>query len=333
MSVPDTPKAPRVARPDEGAIAQRVAAGLGLRPSPLDDRHLTRLAIVYIRQSDPQQVLSHVESRERQYALVDLAAALGWPRDRVLLIDEDQGNSGKTAGRRTGFHRLLAEVTLDHVGLILGIDMSRMARNSKDWHHLMEMCAIFGTLLADEDRLYDPRDAEDRLLLGFKGAISEYELIIMHNRLERNRLHKARRCALFLDVPGGYVKLPTGGVARDPDEQVQATVQLIFDKFDELGSCRQLYRYLMRNGIRLGIRAHRGPRRGQLEWRRPTPGMLSRMLHHPIYAGAYSYGRRRVDHQRTAAGGKLKMREVPMSEWMVLERDRLPAYITWMLQP
>ena len=330
MSAPDTPKAPSIARPGEGTIAQRVAAGLGLRPSPLDNRHLSRLAIVYIRQSDPQQVLNHIESRERQYALVDLAVALGWPRDRVLLIDEDQGNSGKTADRRTGFHRLLAEVTMDHVGLILGIEMSRMARNNKDWHHLMEMCAIFGTLLADEDRLYDPRDPEDRLVLGFKGAISEYELILMHNRLERNRLHKARRCALFLDVPGGYVKLPTGGVDRDPDEQVQATVQLVFDKFDELGSCRRLYRYLVRNGIRLGVRVHRGPRRGQLEWRRPTPGMLSRMLHHPIYAGAYSYGRRRVDRQRTAAGGgKVKMREVPMSEWMVLERDRLPAYITW----
>ncbi len=143
-------------------------------------------------------------------------------------------------------------------------------------------------------------------------------------------MHKANRCALFLDVPWGYVKLPTGEVARDPDEQVQATVQLIFDKFDELGSCRRLYRHLVRNGIGVGIRVHRGPRRGQLEWHRPTAGMLSRMLHHPIYAGAYSYGRRRVDHKRTAtSGGKIKMREVPMSEWMVLQRDRLPAYITW----
>jgi len=155
----------------------------------------------------------------------------------------------------------------------------------------------------------------------------------MHNRLERNRLHKAKRCALFLDVPGGYVKLPTGEAVRDPDEQVQATVKLVFDKFDELGSCRRLYRYLIRNKIRLGMRIHCGPRRGQLEWRRPSPGTLSRMLHHPIYAGAYSYGRRRVDHKRTAASGnKLKMREVPMSEWMVLERDRLPAYITWKWQ-
>lgn len=330
MNGADNPRACRVAPPGEGTIARRVAAGLGLGPSPLSDWHFSRLAIVFIRQSDPQQVLNHIESRQRQYALVDLAAALGWPGDRILVIDEDQGKSGKTADGRTGFHRLLAEVTMDHVGLILGIEMSRVARNSKDWHHLMEMCAIFGTILADEDRIYDPRDAEDRLLLGFKGTISEYELVLMRNRLERGRLHKANRCALFLDVPGGYVKLPTGEAARDPDEQVQATVGLVFDKFDELGSCRRLYRYLVQNGIRLGMRIHRGPRRGQLEWRRPTPGMLSRMLHHPIYAGAYSYGRRRVDHKRTAAGGgKVKMREVPMSEWLVLERDRLPAYITW----
>ena len=194
----------------------------------------------------------------------------------------------------------------------------------------MEMCAIFGTILADEDRIYDPRDAEDRLLLGFKGTISEYELVLMHNRLERGRLHKAKRGALILDVPCGYVKLPTGEVARDPDEQVQATVQLVFDQFDDLGSCRRLYRHLVRNQIRLGMRVHRGPRRGQLEWRLPTPGMLGRMLHHPIYAGAYSWGRRRVDHKRTAASaGKLKMREMPMSEWIVLQQDRLPAYITW----
>jgi DNA invertase Pin-like site-specific DNA recombinase len=330
MNTSDKPTAFRIAAPAEGTIAKRVAAGLGLRPFPLSDWHFSRLAIVFIRQSDPQQVLNHVESRERQYALADLAAALGWPRDRILVIDEDQGKSGKTSEGRTGFQRLLAEVTMDHVGLILGIEMSRLARNSKDWHHLMEMCAIFGTLLADEDRIYDPRDPEDRLLLGFKGTISEYELVLMRNRLERGRLHKANRCALFLDVPWGYVKLPTGEVVHDPDEQVQATVQLIFDKFDEVGSCRRLHRHLAGNRICVGSRVRRGPRRGQLEWHRPTPGMLSRMLHHPIYAGAYSYGRHRVDHKRTAAsGGKIKMRAVPMSEWLVLERDRLPAYITW----
>ena len=158
MNTTDTLKALPIATPGEGTIATRVAAGLGLRPTPLDDRHFGRLAIVYVRQSDPQQVLNHRESRERQYALVDLAVALGWPKDRILLIDEDQGNSGKTAERRTGFHRLLAEVTMDHVGLILGIEMSRIARCSKDWHHLLEMCAIFATILADADGIYDPRD-------------------------------------------------------------------------------------------------------------------------------------------------------------------------------
>jgi hypothetical protein len=168
--------------------------------------------------------------------------------------------------------------------------------------------------------------------LGLNVNISEYEIVIMHNRLGRARLSKARKGELILDVPWGYVKLPTGEVALDPDEQVQSTVKLIFDKFDELGSCRRLHRHLVRNQICLGVRADRGARRGRLEWHPPTPGMLSRMLHHPVYAGAYSYGRRRVDHKRTvviAGKRKLKTRAVPMSEWMTLQQDRLPAYITW----
>jgi DNA invertase Pin-like site-specific DNA recombinase len=300
------------------------------RPGLITDWQLSRLAIVYIRQSTPQQILDHRESRERQYALADHAVALGWPEDRVLTIDDDQGLSGKTAQNRGGFHRILAEVTLDHVGLILGIEMSRLARSNKDWHHLLEMCAIFGTILADEDGLYDPRDPNDRLLLGLKGTMSEYELIMMRNRLEGGKLQKAGRGELILTVPCGYLKLPTGEVVLDPDEQVRSTVQLVFDKFDELGSLGRLYRHLVRNEIRLGLRLHRGPRRDQLEWRRPTRGLLARMLHHPIYAGAYAYGRRQVDRKRTASSeAKVKMREMPMSEWMALQRDRLPAYITW----
>jgi len=308
----------------------RITVGRGLRPPLVTDWHLSRTAIVYVRQSNPQQVFDHRESRERQYALVDHAVALGWPRDRVSIIDDDQGRSARTAVRRSGFHQLLAEVTMDHVGLILGIEMSRLARSNMDWHHLLEMCAIFGTILADEDGVYDPRDSNDRLLLGLKGTISEFELVMMRNRLQRGRLHKAERGELIFTVPYGYVKLPTGEVVFDPDEQTRSTVQLIFDKFDELGSFGRLYRYLMRNQIRLGVRLLRGPRRGQLEWREPTRASLGRMLHHPIYAGAYSYGRRRVDHRPTAADpGQTKMRHVPMSEWLVLLRDRLPAYITW----
>ena len=204
-----------------------------LRSSKILDQHLDRLAIVYVRQSDPQQVLNHRESRERQYALAELAAAWGWPRDRILIIDDDQGLSGRTADQRSGFQRILAEVTMEHVGLVLGIEMSRIARNNKDWHNLLEMCAIFGTLLADEDGVYDPRDTNDRLLLGLKGTISEFELVTMRNRLERGRLHKAQRGELFHRVPTGYIKLSSERVEMDPDEQVREVVRLIFDKYDE----------------------------------------------------------------------------------------------------
>jgi DNA invertase Pin-like site-specific DNA recombinase len=301
-----------------------------VRPGLLTDWRLGRLAIIYVRQSSPRQVLDHQESRERQYGLVNHAVALGWPTDRILIIDEDQGLSGKTAENRNGFHRILAEVTMEHVGLILGIEMSRLARSNKDWHHLLEMCAICGTLLGDEDGLYDPRDPNDRLLLGLNGIMSEYETISMHKRLEKCKLQKAAKGALILAVPCGYVKLPSGEAVLDPDEQVRSTVQLIFDKFDELGSFGRLYRFLRRNKIPLGTRVHQGPHRGQLEWRPPTRSIVARILHHPIYAGAYTYGRRRVDHKPMASSGaKAKMREVPMSQWMVLQKDRLPAYITW----
>jgi DNA invertase Pin-like site-specific DNA recombinase len=173
------------------------------RSSKILDLHLDRLAIVYVRQSDPQQVLNHRESRERQYELAELSVALGWPRDRVMTIDDDQGKTGRTAAQRSGFHRLLAEVTMEHVGLILGIEMSRIARNNRDWHNLLEMCAVFGTILADEGGVYDPKDTNDGLLLGLKGTISEFELVTMRNRLERGRLHKAQRGALFHNVPTG----------------------------------------------------------------------------------------------------------------------------------
>src|SRR5271167_4717558 len=252
------------------------------------DLHLDRLAVVYVRQSDPQQGLNNRESRERQYALAEHAVALGWPRDRVMVIDDDQGQSGRTADQRGGFQRLLSEVTMEHVGLILGIDMSRIARNNKDWHTLLEMCAIFGTLLADEDGVYDPRDTNDRLLLGLNGIISEFELVTMRNRLERARLNKAQRGELFHSVPWGYVKLSPERVEMDPDEQVREIIRLIFDKYDEIGTVRGVFRYLVRNNIDLGIRPFHGPNRGNLEWRRPTISSVREVVDHPMYAGAYS---------------------------------------------
>lgn len=296
------------------------------RSAKIQQRHLDRLAIVYVRQSSPHQVQNNRESRERQYALADYAVALGWPKARVIIIDEDTGRSGKTAEGRDGFHRLLAEVTLDHVGLVLGLEMSRVARSNKDWHHLLEICAVFSTILADQDGVYDARDCNDRLLLGLKGTMSEFELVTMRNRLERGRLNKAQRGELFLNVPAGYIKLPSGLAVQDPDEQVRAVVSLIFAKFEELGSLHAVFRYLIRNHVRIGRRA-RGEQRGQLEWHRPSPHLLWRMLHHPIYAGAYAYGRKPLEPRRDSADANAT--ELPEEHWQVLKRDHLPAYITW----
>src|ERR1700676_1108226 len=300
--------------PADRVLSSSPAAALGRRATAISDRHLSKLAIAFVRQSSTQQIFEHKESRERQYALADYAATLGWPRERIVVIDEDQGRSGRTVEQRPGFQRLLAEVTLDHVGLVLGLELSRLSRSSKDWYHLLEVCAIFGTLLADQDGIYDPNDSNDRLVLGLKGTMSEVELTTMRNRLERGKLHKAERGELILTVPCGYLKLPHGEVVLDPDEQVRATVLLVFAKFAELGSFGKVYRYLRQNKICIGCRVHQGPRRGELVWRPVSRAMLGRIVHHPIYAGAYSYGRRCVDAKRTAAsGGKVRMRSLPMS--------------------
>ena len=291
--------------------------------------HLDRLAVVYIRQSTPQQVLEHRESRERQYALANYATTLGWPADRILVIDEDQGRSGRSADTRAGFQHLLAEVTLDHVGIVLGLEMSRLARSSKDCHHLIEVCGIFRTLLGDQDGIYDANDPNDRLLLGLKGTISEVELHTLRSRLERGRLHKAQRGELFHSVPRGYVRGPCGQVEFDPDEQVRAVVQLIFDKFDELGTVHAVFRYLLRHDIRLGGRFRTGPRKGQLQWRRPSLSTLFSVLRHPFYAGIYVHGRRRLDPKRKKpdrpGSGRVVM---PPTQWQVRLPGRLPAYIS-----
>src|SRR5262249_24606503 len=193
-------------------------------------------------------------------------------------MDDDQGQSGRTADRRGGFQRLLAEVTMEHVGLVLGIEMSRIARNNRDWHNLLEMCALFGTVLADEDGVYDPQDSNDRLLLGLKGTISEFQLVTMRNRLERGRLHKARRGERVHQLPLGYVTLSRDRVDLDPDEQVRDVMRLVFDKYDEIGSVWGVFHYLVRNNIRLGIRPFHGPNRGNLELRRPTMGSVRHIL-------------------------------------------------------
>jgi DNA invertase Pin-like site-specific DNA recombinase len=301
-----------------------------LRSPKLRPWHLDRIAVVYVRQSTPQQVLDHQESTARQYALADRAVALGWPRDRVTTIDDDLGKSGQSVEGRPGFQRLLAEVALDHVGLILGLEMSRLARSNRDWHQLLELCARFRVLLADGDGLYDPTDHNDRLLLGLHGMMSEAELHVLKERMYQGKLNKARRGELFGPAPIGYVRLPSGEWAIDPDEQVQAVVRLVFDQFDRQATLHGLLRYLVHHGIRVPVRPHGGPNRGQLEWRRPNRVTLQNLLRHPSYAGAYRFGHRPADPRRKQPGrpttGKLIRRP---EECLVLIRDRLPAYITW----
>ncbi len=298
--------------------------------SKIRDVHLDRLAIVYVRQSSPQQVLENRESRERQYALAQFAQRLGWPAERVLVIDEDQGISGKSAENRAGFQRLLAEVSLNHVGIVLGLELSRLSRSNKDWHQLVDVCGIFNTLLCDQDGVYDSTDGNDRLLLGMKGAMSEFELVTLRNRLARGTRNKAERGELFLSVPLGYLKQPSGEVVQEPDEQARGMVQLVFDKFVELGSAYAVFRYLVVNKLRLGFRRLRGERIGELEWRPASAARILAILRHPLYAGAYAYGLHRAGKKDPltgrAAGGKWF---VPPEELPVLIQGRLPAYISW----
>jgi DNA invertase Pin-like site-specific DNA recombinase len=183
--------------------------------------HRERLAVIYVRQSSPQQVLDHQESTRLQYGLVSRARALGWAADRILVIDDDLGKSGTSAQGRAGFQRLVSEVSLDHVGMIFGVEMSRLARSNKDWHQLLELCALFQTLIADLDGMYDPAQYNDRLLLGLKGTMSEAELHILKQRMYQGRLSKAQRGELQFALPVGYVWSPTGEIQVDPDEQVR----------------------------------------------------------------------------------------------------------------
>ena len=300
------------------------------RSPKLKSWHLDRTAIVYVRQSTPQQVIDHQESTARQYGLVDRAMTLGWPQSQIVVIDDDLGKSGQSVEGRPGFQRLLAEVALDHVGIIFGLEMSRLAHSCKDWHQLLELCGRFQTLLADADGVYDPTDHNDRLLLGLTGIMSEAELHILKERMHQGKLNKARRGELLGPPPIGYLKRGKSELLIDPDEQVQAVVRLIFDQFDQQGTLQGLLRYLVRHHIRLPVRPHGGPQRDQLQWHRPCRETLQNLLHHPVYAGAYRYGYRPTDPRRQQPGRPSTGRRVCQAqECQVLIRDRFPAYIAW----
>jgi DNA invertase Pin-like site-specific DNA recombinase len=290
--------------------------------SKVGDRHLARLAVVYVRQSTRRQVADHSESTRLQYGLVERAVALGWQTSRVLVIDEDLGKSGSSAAGRVGFGRLVTEITMGHVGLVLGIEMSRLARSGADWYQLLELCALSGALLADADGIYDPVDYNDRLLLGLKGTMSEAELHLPEAA-------DAGRGELAIALPTGYVRRPSGEAALDPDEQAQAVVRLIFAKFAELGTLHAVLRWLVDHGVELGMRLRCGPDKGELVWRRPNRMTLQNILHSPVYAGIYAYGRRRVDPHRQLPGRPSTGRVVrDADQWLVAIPGALPAYVT-----
>jgi DNA invertase Pin-like site-specific DNA recombinase len=303
---------------------------IATRSDKIQSVHLDRLAIVYVRQSTPQQVRRCTQSTEVQYDLEDRALALGWPKENVLVIDDDLGTSATSSSHRPGFQRLVTEVTMDHVGIVLGVQMSRLARSCKDWYHLLDLCGVYRTLIADLDGIYAPWLHNDRLLLGLKGAMAEAETHIIQQRMYTGLLKKAERCEMFCCAPTGYMRRLSGEVTFDPDEQVQHVVRLIFRKFKELGTVNAVLDYLVANNIQMGFRLRVGSQKGSLEWRRPTRGTIRDVLRNPIYAGAYAFGRRRVDPKRKkpdqAGSGRV---ELPMDQWHVLEKDRLPAYISW----
>ncbi|GAA0481559.1 hypothetical protein Aca07nite_88630 [Actinoplanes capillaceus] len=301
----------------------------GQSENKIRPEHRDRLAVVYVRQSSRQQVLEHTESTRLQYALVERAVGLGWARSRVMVIDDDLGRSAAVADSRPGFTRLVAEVSMGRVGLVLGIEMSRLARTGRDWHQLLELCSLSGTLLADPDGVYDPGFYNDRLLLGLKGTMSEAELYLIRQRMASGKLAKAERGELAALLPIGYVRRSSGEVVLDPDAQAQTVVRLVFDTFARLGTLNATLRYLVANEIQLPVRAHTGLDKGELCWRRPSRETLQNMLHNPIYAGFYAYGRRRVDPRRKTPGRPSTGRVVQERDtWLVLLPDRMPAYIS-----
>lgn len=303
---------------------------VGMLSEKIATRHLDRRAVIYIRQSTPQQMIRHQESKEVQYNLKYRAQQLGWSPDDIEVIDDDLGQSGASIQGRPGFQRLVTEVSLDQVGIILGVEMSRLARSCRDWYQLLDVCAVFGTLIADLDGVYDPSHYNDRLLLGLKGTMSEAELHILKQRMLQGKLNKARKGELLFRLPLGYMRRANGQVAFDPDEQVQAVVRLVFEQFEALTTLNAVLQYLVAHNIQIGVRVHTGDRKGELEWRRPNRMTLQNMLKNPLYAGAYAYGRRKVDPKRKIPGRPNTGRTVVKAEdCEVLLKNRFPAYISW----
>ena len=288
--------------------------------------HLGRVAYLYVRQSTLRQVIHNTESATRQYALRRRAVALGWSPEQVVVIDTDQGHSAASAADRKGFQRLVAEVGMGRAGIVLGLEVSRLARNNADWHRLLEICGLSGTLICDEDGLYDPADFNDRLLLGLKGTMSEAELHFIRARLLGGQLSKARRGELKMALPIGLVYDPADKVVLDPDAGVQDAVSHLFATFARTGSARAVVKDFAHEGLLFPARVRTGPHKGDLAWMPLKHWRVLRTLHNPRYAGAFAYGRTR---QRRTPDGVTVTKVLPRDQWTVLICDAHPGYVTW----
>ena len=289
--------------------------------------HLGKAALLYVRQSSIKQVIHNTESAIRQYDLRGKAIALGWNSDQITVIDVDQGQSGASAADREGFQQLVAEVSLGRAGIVLGLECSRLARNSADWHQLLELCGMTGTLICDEDGLYDPRDFNDRLLLGMKGQMSEAELHFIRARLQGGILSKARRGELIMMLPVGLVYDTANHVILDPDTAVQGALKHLFTTFEATGSATACVKAFRAAGLLFPWRHLKGPRKGELDWKPLAHHTVLRVLHNPRYAGCFTYGRHRY-HKLPGQNGKENRSLLPREEWLSFIPGAHPGYIT-----
>ena len=294
--------------------------------SKVQARHLKRNAYLYVRQSTLRQVFENTESTKRQYDLRQRAVALGWRLEQVVIIDSDLGQSGASAVDREGFQRLVTEVSLGRAGMVMGLEVSRLARNSTDWHRLLEICALADTLILDEDGVYDPAHFNDRLLLGLKGTMSEAELHVLRARLRGGILSKARRGELTMRLPIGFVHDPDGRVRLDPDARIQESVRQLFRTFRRTGSAMATVKAFRDQGLQFPRRVYRGPRKGDVLWTDLEHSRVLWVLHHPRYAGAYCFGRSR---QRKHPDGHHVFVRLPPEEWTAFIHDAHEGYVTW----
>lgn len=299
---------------------------MGEAHSKVQARHLKRNAYLYVRQSTLRQVFENTESTKRQYDLRERAIALGWRLDQVIIIDSDLGQSGASAVDREGFQRLVSEVSLGRAGIVMGLEVSRLARNSTDWHRLLEICALADTLILDEDGVYDPAHFNDRLLLGLKGTMSEAELHILQARLRGGLLNKARRGELEIRLPIGFVYDPAGRVRLDPDIRVQDSIRLFFRTFRRTGSAIATVKAFRKEGLTFPRRIYRGAQTGDLAWGELEHARALWLLHHPRYTGAFCFGR---THTQKLPNGSHRFKNLPTDECIALIRDAHVGYITW----